>query len=256
MIMARSASASQIRESLRIGTQLKDSTVTALSLTWLAIPLAVEGNVAEALEAAESAVSLARLMQPRPIELVATAVLCNILPVAGQPERAIKLGEQGLTISHECGELWARGYLLMATSQAHWLQGERQLAEAQAIEGAACKHALDDRPGLQGLLETLARMAAERGAHQRAATLLGCAERVRQSSAFQFQEGFRRQYELAMALVLGGLGQRLFDATYERGLTMTIDDVMVFEEKLPPRSVAVKTETQTSLTKGTWRSRA
>ncbi len=245
------ASASQIRESLRIGTQLKDSTVTALSLTWLAIPLAVEGNVAEALEAAESAVSLARLMQTQPIELVATAVLCNILPVAGQPERAIKLGEQGLTISHECGELWARGYLLMATSQAHWLRGERQLAEAQAIEGAACKHALDDRPGLQGLLETLARMAAERGAHQRGATLLGCAERVRQSSAFQFQEGFRQQHELAMALVLGGLGQRLFEATYERGLTMTIDDVMVFavEDKLPPRPVAVKTETQTSLTK-------
>jgi ATP/maltotriose-dependent transcriptional regulator MalT len=245
------ASVSLGRESLRIGTQLKDSTVMALSLTWLAIPLAVEGKVAEALEAAESAMSLARLMQARPIELVATTVVCNILPLVGQPERAIKLAEQGLTISQECGELYARGYLLMAMSQAHWLQGERQLAETQALEGAACKHALDDRPGLQALLETVALMAAERGAHQRAATLLGCAERVRQSSAIQFQEGFRQPHERSMALALGGLGQRLFDASYERGLTITIDDAMAFavEEKLPPRPVAVKTETQIPLTK-------
>jgi len=54
-----------------------------------------------------------------------------------------------------------------------------------------------------------------------------------------------------MALALGGLGQRLIDATYERGLTMTIDDAMAFavEEKLPPRPVTGKTRTQSSLTK-------
>jgi non-specific serine/threonine protein kinase len=54
-----------------------------------------------------------------------------------------------------------------------------------------------------------------------------------------------------MALALGGLGKRLFDASYERGLTITIDDAMAFavEEKLPPRPVAVKTETRTPLTK-------
>ena len=54
-----------------------------------------------------------------------------------------------------------------------------------------------------------------------------------------------------MALALGGLGQRLIDATYERGLTMTIDDAMAFavEERLPPRPVTIKTRTQSSLTK-------
>jgi predicted ATPase/DNA-binding CsgD family transcriptional regulator len=245
------AAASLGRESLRIGTQLKASEVMALSLAWLAIPLGITGDMAEALEAAESAVSLARLMQTRPIELVAAAVLCNLLVADGQVERAIQLGEAGLTLSQERGELWARGYVLMATAQARWLQGERPLAEAQAREGAVCKHALDDRAGLQALLETLAWMAAERGAHQRAATLLGCAERVRRSSAIEFLEGYRPQHQRSMALVLGGLGQRLFDGAYARGLAMTIDDAIAFavEEKLPPRPVAVKTETQTPLTK-------
>jgi predicted ATPase/DNA-binding CsgD family transcriptional regulator len=245
------ASVSLGRESLRIGTQLKDSKVIALSQTWLAIPLAIEGNVAEALEAAESAVSLGRLLQSRSIELVATTVLCNILPTIGQLDRAITVGEQALTMSEECGEMYARGFLLMATSQAHWLRGEKQLAEAQALEGAACKHALDDRPGLQLLIESLAWMAAERGAHERAATLLGCAEGVRLSSALQFQEGFRQQHERAIALVIGGLGQRGFDGAYKRGLAMTLDDAMAFAaaDKVPPRPVANKNKTQTPLTK-------
>jgi len=245
------ASASLGRESLRIGTHLRDSEVIALSQTWLAIPLSIDGKVAEALEAAESAVALARRIESRPIELIATTVLCNILPVVGQPERAIELGEQGLTISQECGELWARGYLLMATSQAHWQQGERQLAEAKALDGAGCKHALDDRSGLQALLEILAWMAVERGAFQRAATLLGCAERVRQSSALQFQEGFRKQHEHSMALALERLGKRQFDSLYERGLTMAVDAVMTFaaEDKLPAPPVAAKIESKTSLTK-------
>jgi predicted ATPase/DNA-binding NarL/FixJ family response regulator len=245
------ASASMGRESLRIGNLLKDSQVIALAQTWLAIPLSVDGKVVEALEAAESAVAMARRMRSRPIELVATTVLCNILPVVGQPARTIELGEQGLTISQECGELWARGYLLMATSQAHWQQGDRQLAEAQALDGAVCKHALDDRSGLQALLEILAWMAAERGAHQRAATLLGCAEHVRQSSALQFQEGFRQQHEHSMALALERVGKRQFDGMYERGLTMTIDAVMTYlvDDKLPSPLVLAKTEAKTSLTK-------
>jgi len=245
------ASASLCRESLRIGTQLNDREAMALSLAWLAIPLGMVGRAAEAMEAAESAMSLARLQRSRSIELVAMAALCNILQATGQAERAIEIGEQGVAMSQACGELWARGYLLMATSGAHWLQGERQLAEAQAREGAASKHALDDRAGLQALFEILAWMAAERGAHQRAATLLGCAERMRQSSAVHFLEGYRQQHERAMALALGGLGQGLFDATYERGLAVTIDDAAVFavEDRLPTRPRAVKAETRTPLTK-------
>jgi predicted ATPase/DNA-binding CsgD family transcriptional regulator len=245
------ASASLCRESLRIGTDLKDSTIMALSLAWLGIPLAVEGRIAEAIEAAESAMSLARRMEARSIELVATAVLCNILPVAGQPERAIALGEQGLTISRECGELWSRGYLLMATCQAHWAEGQRQLAEAQALEGVECKRALDDRAGLQGLLEALAWMAAERGAHQRAATLLGCAEAVRRSSSVQFQEGFRQQHDRATVLARDRLDQRLFDAAYERGLGMPTDEAIAFatERRLPQRQTTVHPEVRTSITK-------
>lgn len=68
----------------------------------------------------------------------------------------------------------------------------------------------------------LAWTAAERGAHQRAARLLGSAERVRQSSAIH--EGYRQQHERSTELVLGGLAQRLFDAAYERGRALGAEE--------------------------------
>jgi non-specific serine/threonine protein kinase len=173
--------------------------------------------------------------------------------MAGQADRAIELGEEGVGISRERGELWARGYMLGATSQVHWGRGDRQLAEAQARAGVATKHAIDDRAGLQLLLETLAWMAADGGACERAAMLLGSAEHVRKATGIEVPDAQRQQHERSTALALEGLGQRPYDASYERGFTITTDDAVVFavEDLLPSSRVAasVKPKTETGLTK-------
>jgi non-specific serine/threonine protein kinase len=173
--------------------------------------------------------------------------------MAGQPERAIELGEEGVGISQARGELWARGYMLGATSQVHWRAGDRQLAEAQARAGAATKHVIDDRSGLQLLLETLAWMAAEGGVHERAATLLGSAEHVRKATGIEVPDAQRQQHERSIALALEGLGRRSYDLSYERGVTMTMDDAVGFavEDRLPSPTVpaAVGPKSEISLTK-------
>jgi non-specific serine/threonine protein kinase len=139
----------------------------------------------------------------------------------------------------------------VATAQVHWRQGRRLLAEQQAYAGAASKRDLDDRAGLKLLLETLAWMAAEGGRHQRAATLLGCAEFLRRSTGLGLQEAQGQQRERSIALALEGLGQRQFDAAYETGLAMTTDDAvaLAIEERAPIRPMAAKPEPKTSLTK-------
>jgi len=246
------ARGSLARESLRAATASHDTQAIALSLAWLAIPLAITGKISEGVEAAESALALARTLADQPIQLVATAVLCNVLPMAGQPDRAIELGEEGVGISQERGELWASGYMLMATSQVHWQRGDRQRAEAQARAGAASKGTLDDRAGLSVLLETLAWMAAEGGANDRAATLLGCAEHVRTVSGVPFLEAHRSQHGHSIALVPVALGQGPYDAMYQRGLRMTIDDAVAFavEDRLPtPARTGVKARNAIHLTK-------
>jgi ATP/maltotriose-dependent transcriptional regulator MalT len=240
------------RESLRVATASNDNDAIALSLAWLAIPLAMAGNLTEAVELAESSLSLARTLGSWPSQAVATAALCNILPMAGQSERAIELGDEGVGISQQRGELWARGYMLVATSQVHWRHGDRQLAEVEARAGTATKHAIDDRSGLQLLLQTLAWMAAEGGAHQRAAIILGSAEHVRQASGLEVPEAQSQQHDRSIALALEGLGQSPYDESYKRGLAMTIDDAVAFavEDRMPsPSQSGAKIDVGIRLTK-------
>jgi len=142
--------------------------------------------------------------------------------------------------------------LLNVMSQASWQRGERRHAEALAQEGATCNHALDDRAGLAILLETLASMAAGQAAHKRAAVLLGFAQRAREASALTLGEPFRPQHAQSVAVAVQGLGQQAFDAAFEHGRAMTMDEGVAFavEDKQPAKPApAVKTDPHPVLTR-------
>ena len=216
-------------ESLRIGTEVKDVEVVAWSLLLGAMPRwVVEADLAGAAQQLESALSLARLMRVERAELDILETLCGLSIATGDLDRAVEVGEQGLAMSKNRGELWARGYVLTFLAQASWLRGERPRAEALAREAAVCKHAIDDRNGLTIALGTLGWMAAECGQHERAATLLGSAQRVRDESSLTLLDLFRPQHERSVSLIVRGIGQKAFDAAYARGRTMTIDEGVAF----------------------------
>ena len=227
-------------ESFRIATDIRDVEVTAWVLNLRAIPLWHAGDTAAAAELAESALWLARMMHVEWAELNAADTLCGILVASGELARAIEVGEQGLAKSRHRGELWTRGYLLNFLAQAHWLRGDQERGDALAREAVACKHALDDRFGLIVTVETLAWMAAELGRHERAACLLGSAERLRDEISVTPVELFRTQHERSVSLITRGIGQKAFETAFTRGRGMTIDEGVAFavEDKQPPRPAA------------------
>ena len=190
-------------------------------------------------------------MQLTHVELDARSTLCGILTATGELDRAIERGEQALTMSKSLGELWARGFALNHLGQATWLAGDRPRGEALAREAAACKHELDDRNGLAIVLETLAWMAAELGQHERAAHLLGAAERVRQETSQTLIELFRAQHERSESAARDGLGTTSYEAAFARGRAMTIGDAVAFAlggRQRPKPAPAVKPELRPVLT--------
>jgi len=232
-----SACAALCHASLQIGTELRDVEVVAWSLLVGAIPLWAEGDLTGATQRLESALTLAELMQVKHVELDARSTLCGILTAAGELDRAIEFGEQSLAMSTSLGELWVRGFALNYLGQAAWLRGDRPRGEALARDAAACKHALDDRNGLAIVLETLAWMAAELGRHERAACLLGAAERIRQETSQTLIELFRTQHERSESMAIRGLGRNSFEAAFARGRAMTISEGAAFavEGKQPSK---------------------
>jgi non-specific serine/threonine protein kinase len=237
--------------SREIGTELRDVEVVAWSLLVGAIPLWAEGDLTGAKQRLESALTLAELMQVKHVELDARSTLCGLLTAAGELDCAIELGEQSVAMSRSLGELWVRGFALNYLGQAAWLRGDRQRGEALAREAAACKHALDDRNGLAIVFETLAWMATELGQYERAAHLLGAAERVRDETSQTLIELFRTQHERSESAARQGLGTKSYDAAFARGCAMTIDEgaaVAVGGTQRPQPAPAVKPEPAPALT--------
>jgi non-specific serine/threonine protein kinase len=238
-------------ESLRIGTEVKDVEVVAWSLILGAMPCWMEGDTAGAAGRVASALALARLMRVERAELDAMHTLSGLSIATGDLDRAIELGEQSVAMSRKLGEIWARAYALTFLAQAIWLRGDKRRAEALACEAVTCKHAVDDRNGLTIVLETLAWMAAELGQHERAASILGSAERVRDESTLTLIELFRPQHEQSVSTVVLAIGQKAFDAEFARGRAMTIGEGVAFavadqqaSKPMPP----VKTASDSVLT--------
>ncbi|HEV2475825.1 MAG TPA: LuxR C-terminal-related transcriptional regulator [Candidatus Dormibacteraeota bacterium] len=242
---------SKAEEGLRIGRLLGDVEVMACSLRCLGIVARAQGRVAEADPLAESALALARAMQSAPITLAVMNSLCGVRLSAGDLDGVVALGEEALAMSMESGELWMRGYLLNHVSKARWLLGETQLAESLAQEGIFCKHALDDRFGLAILIDTLAWMVVQRGAAQRAATLLGYAQYLRESVAALPLANFDIQREWSEVSAREAIGESAFAAAVAAGRAMTIDEGVAYalDQKKQTKPAPLASKRPTPLTR-------
>jgi DNA-binding CsgD family transcriptional regulator len=185
-------------------------------------------------------------------ELNVLNTLCGIWTATGDLDRAVEAGEQGLAMSNASGELWVRGFTLNFLAQARWLRGEGPRAQALAREAVACKYAIDDRNGMTIALGTLAWLAAECGHHDRAATVLGSAQRVCDESSLTVLDLVRPQHERSVSLITRAIGRKAYDAAFARGRAMTIGEGVAFATEDPraaPPLPAVKAASDTELTR-------
>ena len=144
----------------------------------------------------------------------------------GRIDDVIEMGEAGVAICREAGDPFVLGMLLNSLAEARRRRGELSAAEALVREGIECKHALDDRRGLAALVETLAWIAADRRDAARAATLLGCAQGLRDSMAVPILTpylAFHRACEERTRAMTGGAA---FDRAFRAGLAMSARDAV------------------------------
>lgn len=232
-------------EMLRLARKLRDAEIEAWSLICLAVAAWQVLEMAKAIELAQSALSLARSFNNPRAAAAAFSTLCTVELSRGDPKRVVDLANEGLSLCSELGEIWVRGLLLYALSLALWQQGD-QRAETVAKEGVICKAALDDRPGLGVLVENLSWMAADRGAAERAATLLGFAQHLRESIGIPLFAPRQAQHEEYTAAVRTRLGDRVYEAALGRGRSMSRDEAVAYTlerlapKKAPPRARQVE----------------
>ncbi|MBB4712918.1 putative ATPase/DNA-binding CsgD family transcriptional regulator [Streptomyces luteogriseus] len=104
--------------------------------------------------------------------------LACALAFLGEAERAVEVCEQALGLCERHGEKWVRSYVLRILALAHSVRGDWPRAERHGREALRLKLAVHDVIGIALTLDLLASIAAERGAHEHAALLLGGADRA------------------------------------------------------------------------------
>jgi predicted ATPase/DNA-binding CsgD family transcriptional regulator len=165
--------------------------------------------------------------------------LACTLSLLGHADEAIAVCEEtrGLCVDH--GEQWVLSYVERMLALAHTVKGDWPRAERHGRQALRLKLRVHDVLGMGLTLDLLARIAAERGAHERVAVLLGGADRAwadvdsgRWGSATLVAT--RRGSEERARLALGGTAYR---RAYERGAALPLADLVqhVLDDDAPTR---------------------
>ncbi|WP_405595287.1 ATP-binding protein [Streptomyces sp. NBC_01092] len=104
--------------------------------------------------------------------------LACALGFLGEAERAVEVCERARRMCERHGEEWVHSYVLRMLALAHTVQRDWPRAEHHARQALRLKLAVHDVIGIALTLDLLARTATEQGAHERAAVLLGAADRT------------------------------------------------------------------------------
>ncbi|MFI6295789.1 ATP-binding protein [Nonomuraea sp. NPDC050790] len=227
-------------EALPMVEELGERLLTGRILLYRHLALCFAGRLGEAADAAGTALKIMEEVGDR-IGLVALDAQDGYRHhLAGEPEEARRLCEHGLLrLGQDTGERWLRGYLYYITSAALFGKGDYAGCEAAGRTAIGIKTELGDMIGTAYCLETHAWLAAARGRAQRAAWLLGAADRLWRVTGLRLSGTVVMEefHQSATNAALAELGERRFAEQREHGartpLEKVVDAALADADRLP-----------------------
>jgi DNA-binding CsgD family transcriptional regulator len=210
-----------LREAVAASRREGDADTLALSLGSLTIVQLLAGELDSAEVTARELVSLASGSgEPAWLSWAAEAE-GGVAAFGGDFRRAREAYQELIALSEQRGEIWNASYAHLNLGLGLLLADrgdpdvEHCLTQALRLKGV-----LDDRPGILYALEGLGCHAAARGQEQRAARLLGAAQRLHRDEGTQTQPFMIPLRDEARARALSALGSSRFRAAWDEGMML------------------------------------
>jgi non-specific serine/threonine protein kinase len=178
----------------------------ARALVWMAMTLLREGDGPGAKKFTAEARALARETGTSR-SLYTALIFGDIVDRAtGGAGRAADV-QAAIELTRSAGDLWLLGYALYGLGAGGLASGRFEQARTSILESLQTRWSLADRLGIAKCLEALSRIAAQAGAYERAARLLGAAEALREQAggALFFRDDADR--ELVVKVATAALGE-------------------------------------------------
>jgi predicted ATPase/DNA-binding CsgD family transcriptional regulator len=170
--------AADAADSLRLGTGLGDDWLIAHAHLLSNLALSMSGRLTEAAEAGAEAGRLLAVLDSR-VGLIDLEIQLTYLALLnGAAEVALGHVERGLQLLGNGAERWLHGRLYLLAAVALFMTGRETESTCGAIQSLHVKHEIGDTVGIACTLEILGWLASRSGRHERAAVLLGGADRL------------------------------------------------------------------------------
>jgi tetratricopeptide (TPR) repeat protein len=138
---------------------------------------------------------------------------------------AAALYEESLAIRRELGDIGGIAVSLSNLAEVKIGQREHDRARELLLESLELARELDDKQVIAYCLEGLATVAWMESAPERAATLFGAAEALREASRLPLPPPARPDYDRATAAICAALGER-FSATWSHGRSLSLEQAI------------------------------
>ncbi len=214
------------RESVALLRELDDARAPAYLQTMEALLEMVRGQYANAEPLLKNGADLARAIGETFLVAVNLGNLAIVVHSRGDGERATSLFEESLTLAREVGDVFLESHILSYKGRAELSDGDLVSAEASFAESLAIARELADPFATMWALERFAELAAAKHAHERAATILGAAARLREESGLSIPPHEEREHERVAAAARAALGDDAFDQAWREGRAMNLEEAV------------------------------
>ncbi|TQF65956.1 LuxR family transcriptional regulator [Rhodococcus spelaei] len=214
----------------QLAESLGDESTTAFVVSATGYLATFSGEFPRATECFESCLEALRSagdLLPRVGTLAGLAMASGL---SGDHLRAIACHEEVIALTEPHGEAMYRSYSLSMLALAVWEQGDPGRATHLVEESLRLTRLVDDPLGSAMCLEILGWVAAEADDAERAAVLMGASASVGEaagSPSIVVRDLFGHHERLVQRSTQA-LGRRSFDAAFERGRDLAVDEAVAY----------------------------
>jgi tetratricopeptide (TPR) repeat protein len=214
------------RESLALFRELDDARGSVYLQTNQALLEMARGQYADAQPLLENCADLARALGETFLVAVNLGNLAIVAHARGDGTAAATLFEESLTLARDVGDLFLESHILSYQGRAEHSDGDLVSAEASFVESLAIARELADPFATMWALERFAELAAAKHAHERAATILGAAARLREEIGLCIPPHEEREHKRVAAATCAALGDDAFDQAWRDGSAMEPEEAV------------------------------
>ncbi|HET9221890.1 MAG TPA: tetratricopeptide repeat protein, partial [Roseiflexaceae bacterium] len=218
--------ATLMEESLVINRALDDKGGIGWLLNFLGAVAVDQGSYGQATARLEESRLLFRQLGEKHGLATSTMNLGQVALAQGDYELAGALAAEGLSIYQDVGNTWGIAWVRYLQGSTALKQDDDARASVFLAESLALLWELEYKNDVPRCLEGLGGVAVVQGQLERAATLFGAAEALRESINVLMPPSERADYDRAVAAARAQLGEDAFAAAWEAGRALPLEQAI------------------------------